>query len=364
MSTVPVVSVILATYNRSRVLAHAIDSVRSSTLADWELIVVGDHCTDNTAEVVASFDDPRITFINLPKNCGEQSGPNNEGVRVARGRYIAYLNHDDMYFPDHLATSVAWCERKGADLVWSPVLMAVSATASDVAAGKWRFQLGGVPPGNDYHPRVFVFASAWLLTRELATRVGRWRPARETFVTSSQDWLFRAFCSGARMRLKPGVSVLAVPASGRSGSYLAERSPEHEGLAAQLLANPRFRETAIESAAIAGEREANRYKVGRALRSLVARPVYAAAIALGIHPYAPYFALRYGRRGNLVSALRRRTGLKKLRTSARRSSHGAKSDHTRLTSVTGIFHTCGFDLPSEYTCSSSSPPGAKAAGSY
>jgi glycosyltransferase involved in cell wall biosynthesis len=312
MSTTPIVSVVLATYNRSRVLAHAIDSVRASTLVDWELLVVGDHCTDDTAEVVASFDDPRITFVNLPRNAGEQSGPNNEGVRRARGRYIAYLNHDDMFFPDHLAASVAWRERTNADFVWSPMLMALPLTESEIAAGAWRFRLCGVPEDDRYHPRVFVFASAWLLTRELATRIGPWRPARETFATSSQDWRFRAFRAGADMRLKPAVSVLAVPGSVRAGSYLAKRSPEHDGLAAELRNNPRFRETAIESAAIFGEREANRYKVGRALRSLVVRPMYAAALSLGIHPYAPYFALRYGRRGNLVNTLRRRTGLGKL----------------------------------------------------
>lgn len=312
MSTAPVVSVIIATYNRSRVLAHAIESVRSSTLSNWELIIVGDHCTDDTAAVVASFADPRITFINLPQNIGDQGGPHNEGVRVARGRYIAYLNHDDMYFPDHLASSVAWCERSGADLVWSPLLMALPASEAEVAAGTWRFQLIGVSPGDDYHPRVFVLASAWLLTRDLAVRVGKWRSARETLVTSSQDWLFRAWRSGARMRLKPDVSVLAVPASYRAGSYVAERSPEHEGLAAELRTNPRFRETAMESAAITGAREASRYKVGRALRSLLLRPLYAAAIALGVHPHAPYMALRHGRRGNFVSAIRRRTGLGKL----------------------------------------------------
>ena len=312
MSTAPLVSVVIATYNRSRVLAHAIESVRQSTLSDWELLVVGDHCTDATAAVVASFDDPRVTFINLPRNVGDQGGPNNEGVRVARGRYIAYLNHDDMYFPDHLATSVAWCEQTGAELVWSPLLMALPITDAEIAARSWRFRMIGVSPGDDYHPRVFVLASGWLLRRELAARVGPWRTARETFVTSSQDWLFRAWRSGARMRLKPGVSVLAVPASYRAGSYVAERSPEHEGLAAELRANPGFRETAIESAAITAAREASRYKVGRALRSLVLRPLYAAAIASGVHPHAPYMALRYGRRGNFVSTIRQRTGLGKL----------------------------------------------------
>ena len=308
----PLVSIILATYNRSRVLAHAIESVRRSTLTDWELIVVGDACTDDTAAVVAAFDDPRVTFLNLARNVGEQSGPNNEGLRLARGRYIAYLNHDDMYFPDHLASSVAWCEQSGADFVWSSVLVALPATEREIAENRWRFRVTGVPPGDDYHPRVFLFASAWLMRRELAARIGPWRPAHETFATSSQDWLFRAFQSGARMRLKPDVTVLAVPAGERKGSYVAGRSPEHDALAALMHNDPRFREKALANAAVAGERDANRYKVVRALRSLVLRPMYAAAMALGVHPYAPLFAIRYGRRGNLVSALRRRAGLGKL----------------------------------------------------
>ena len=312
MSTVPLVSVIIATYNRSRVLAHAIESVRQSTLRDWELIVVGDHCTDDTAAVVDSFDDRRITFINLPENVGDQGGPSNEGLRVARGRYIAFLNHDDMYFPDHLSTAVAWCEQTGADLVWSPLLMALPATEAEIARGTWRFRVIGVSAADDYHPRVFVLASGWVLTRELAARVGPWRTARETFVTSSQDWLFRAWRSGARMRLKPGISVMAIPASYRDGSYAAGQSPEHDGLAAELRTNPGFREAALESAAITAARNASRYQVGRALRSLLLRPLYAAAIASGVHPYAPYMAVRYGRRGNFVSNIRQRTGLGKL----------------------------------------------------
>ena len=312
MSTAPLVSVILATYNRSRVLSHAIESVRGSTLTDWELLVIGDCCTDDTADVVAAFNDDRIRFINLPQNVGEQSGPNNEGLRLARGRYIAYLNHDDMYFPDHLESSVRWCQSSGADLVWSPILVAMPATDREIADNLWRFRLSGVAPDDDYHPRVFVFASAWMMTRELATRIGPWRPARETFATSSQDWLFRAFRAGTRMRLKPDVTVLAIPAGARKGSYIAARSPEHDALAALMKNSAGFRETALGNAAINGEREANRYKVGRALRSLLVRPVYAAAMRLGIHPYGPFFALRHGRRGNLVSALRRQTGLDKL----------------------------------------------------
>ena len=53
MLSTPLVSIVLATYNRSAILAHAIESVRGSTLDHWELIVVGDCCTDDTAAVVA-----------------------------------------------------------------------------------------------------------------------------------------------------------------------------------------------------------------------------------------------------------------------------------------------------------------------
>jgi len=289
MSSAPLVSVIIATYNRSNLLAHAIESVRSSTLEDWELIVVGDHCTDDTDEVVASFADVRITYVNLPRNVGEQSGPHNEGLSRVRGRYVAFLNQDDMYFPEHLAGAISGCEQQGADFVWVPLLVAVPTSEDDLQAGRWGFRLSGVPVDDGYDPRLFVFASAWVLTRELAERIGRWRAARETFVSSSQDWLFRAWRSGATMRFLPHATVLALPSA-------------------------EFRHTALELASVAGEQEANRYRFGRSwlhgLRALAYAPVSAAAMRLGAHPNAPYFALRYGRRGNLINAIRRSTGLK------------------------------------------------------
>jgi glycosyltransferase involved in cell wall biosynthesis len=86
MKKSPVVSVIMATYNRSNVLCYAIESVLWQTFKEWELWIVGDACTDDTATVVASFKDKRIHFVNLPVNTGEQSGPNNEGVKRSTGR--------------------------------------------------------------------------------------------------------------------------------------------------------------------------------------------------------------------------------------------------------------------------------------
>jgi hypothetical protein len=312
MPSSPLVSVVLATFNRSAILAHAIESVTRSTLDDWELIVVGDCCTDDTAAVVGSFDDARVTFVNLARNVGEQSGPNNEGVRRARGRYLAFLNHDDLYFPDHLAAAIAHLERTEADLVWAPTITAMPVAADDLTEGRWVMRLLGVTPGDTYDPRTFVFASAWVMTRALAERVGPWRHAHESFATPSQDWLFRAWRAGARMRRMPHPTVLAIPAGPRTGSYVSTGSPEHGYFATLMRDDPRFRERALASAAVSAEREARQYRLGRALRSLVVRPLSAAAERLGCHPLAPLFALQYGRRGNLVNNIRRQTGLGKL----------------------------------------------------
>ncbi len=94
----PTVSVILSAYNRGAVMACAIESVLGQTFQDWELIVVCDACTDDSAEVAARYRDPRIRFTNLAENHGEQSGPNNAGFELSRGSIIAYLNQDDLWF--------------------------------------------------------------------------------------------------------------------------------------------------------------------------------------------------------------------------------------------------------------------------
>jgi glycosyltransferase involved in cell wall biosynthesis len=110
----PLVSVIIATYNYSSVLRHAIRSVLGQTYPNLELLVVGDACTDDSEEVVATFGDPRVKWLNREENSGTQSGPNNTGLERAAGRYAAYLGHDDLWHPWHLAAVVGELERTGA----------------------------------------------------------------------------------------------------------------------------------------------------------------------------------------------------------------------------------------------------------
>ena len=85
----PLVTVILSTYNWSSVLPFSIQSVLNQTFPDFELLVVGDGCTDDSADVVAKFNDSRVRWINLPRNTGTQAGPNNEGLRQALANEFA-----------------------------------------------------------------------------------------------------------------------------------------------------------------------------------------------------------------------------------------------------------------------------------
>ena len=77
--TIPQVTVIIATYNKASTLRFALQSVLWQTFEDYEVWVIGDCCSDNSAEIVNGFNDPRVHWHNLPENSGYQSVPHNEG---------------------------------------------------------------------------------------------------------------------------------------------------------------------------------------------------------------------------------------------------------------------------------------------
>ena len=117
--SLPLVSVILPTHNRADVLPIAIRSILRQSLANFELIIVGDGCTDNTAEVVSEFSDSRIQWLDLPKSPNFGYANRNIAFRMACGRYIGFMAHDDIVAPDHLEHLVAAIEESEADLVYT-----------------------------------------------------------------------------------------------------------------------------------------------------------------------------------------------------------------------------------------------------
>lgn len=113
------VSVIIPTFNSSGTLGLTLQTVLCQDFGDFEVWVVGDGCTDDTEKVVASFADSRLHWVNLPSNSGGPSVPRNEGVCRANGRFVAYVGHDDLWFPWHLSGLVDCIENTNSDFVYS-----------------------------------------------------------------------------------------------------------------------------------------------------------------------------------------------------------------------------------------------------
>jgi len=102
----PTVSVIIPTYNRAHLVGRAIRSVLSQTCQDFEIIVVDDGSTDDTEKVVSSFNDSRIRYFRHQTSSGGPTAARNTGIRVSRGKYVAFLDSDDEYLPQKLESQL------------------------------------------------------------------------------------------------------------------------------------------------------------------------------------------------------------------------------------------------------------------
>jgi len=324
----PVVSVVTATYNRSNVLRFAVESVRRQTLSDWEMWVVGDACTDDTVDVIREIGDPRIRFVNLPQNAGDQSGPNNEGVSLSRGRFLAYLNHDDLWFPDHLETAVKALTETGADLVWP---LTVNLDRHGV------FTCGDLIIERRYAPHLSVPASFWVMRRELADEVGPWRHHRECHATPSQDWLFRAGSLHKDLRFIPHLTAISLPSGGRPRAYANREHLENQTIFERIHGDDHYREKVLIAIAertsivqanpplcisvVVGARNFVRRRMGAFFgwpKAESCSSLFAIAVRKrirrwagfwGLHPEAVEMGLKYRQPGGFIQHLRRFRGL-------------------------------------------------------
>jgi GT2 family glycosyltransferase len=208
----PLATVIIATYNWSAVLPYSINSVLRQTMDDFELLVIGDGCTDDSEKIVTAISDPRVRWINLPSNTGHQAGPNNRGLAEARGEFIAYLGHDDIWLDHHLECMIAALESNGAGVAWS----LLSLIFPGKGVGSPVFPKGGTG----------ATPSCTVYRRSVTDLIGGWKDHRELRVPPDADLFIRARAAGFATVFVPRLTALKFPASARENVY--RDKPSHE----------------------------------------------------------------------------------------------------------------------------------------
>lgn len=102
MAKKPLFSIIIPTYNNARRLENALESVRNQIFRDFEVIVCDDGSTDNTKDLIFSFSGKLDINYIRQDNWGGPARPRNNGIKAARGEYIAFLDSDDCWYPSKL----------------------------------------------------------------------------------------------------------------------------------------------------------------------------------------------------------------------------------------------------------------------
>lgn len=106
------VSIIMPSYNTAKYIGESIRSVLAQTYQNWELLIVDDCSTDNTDEVVAQFKDSRIKYFKNERNSGAAVS-RNKALREATGKWIAFLDSDDLWYPEKLEKQIVFMESNG-----------------------------------------------------------------------------------------------------------------------------------------------------------------------------------------------------------------------------------------------------------
>ena len=103
------ISIVMPCFNSSKFIGHSIRSVLNQTYRDWEMIIVDDCSTDDSVDIIKSFmyDEPRISLIKLPKNSGPDVA-RNQAIQLAQGKYVAFLDSDDIWFSTKLSTQLVF----------------------------------------------------------------------------------------------------------------------------------------------------------------------------------------------------------------------------------------------------------------
>lgn len=183
------ISIVVPAYNRADLVRRCYESVVAQTYRPLEFLLVDDDSTDNTAEAVAGLqaaEQVRVVYIKQPKNQGV-SAARNAGVRQAQGRVIAFLDSDDVWFPQHLEKMVKKMGETSADVVFARAEIRESPDAPK--SGRSNFgptQLEEQRIHECLYYYNFVLPSVTIVNRDFFDRVGFFD--EEPDIQHAEDW--------------------------------------------------------------------------------------------------------------------------------------------------------------------------------
>lgn len=192
----PLVSVVIPAYNHERFIGAAIDSVLQQTVSDFELIVIDDGSTDNTGEIVQSYQDKRISYTWQENQ--DAFNTINRGMGKAQGRFISILNSDDIYSLNRLEKLLAYQNKTEAECLFTGVIPISDEgdefTDPDFGWNQWhnRAMAYHKECGDLYtaflRSNLMVTTSNLFMTAEAARRVGKFCTLR---YLHDYDYIFR-----------------------------------------------------------------------------------------------------------------------------------------------------------------------------
>ncbi len=223
----PDVSVIIPAYNASGTLSEAIDSVLNQTYIDLECIVVNDGSVDRTEDIVLSYLDPRLVY-HVQEN-RERSIARNVGASMSRGRYLAFLDADDVWLPDKLERQIQLLKSQdNLGLVYCDVMYFDAGTGQEIGSFslKSRLERGMVFEKLLWEGN-FIQSPTPVLRKEAYERVGGYDPS----LIPLEDWdlwlrIARLYPVDfvpeplARYRWRPETVSLTTPGMKVHNSYL------------------------------------------------------------------------------------------------------------------------------------------------
>jgi len=191
-----IVAVIIPTYNHAHFLKKAIDSLIAQSLKNWEAIIINNYSTDNTVELVQSYQDKRLKLINFNNN-GVIAASRNVGLKATNAPYVAFLDSDDFWYADKLEK----CVRLLTDDVCDIVCNSEDLIENDKKVDVWHHG-----PENKATYRSMLIkgncfsTSAMMLKRELLNNIGFFREDPQFITAEDYDLWLRLIKSGARVK--------------------------------------------------------------------------------------------------------------------------------------------------------------------